>query len=444
MSDQTTNPEGWTSTSSTPETPSVTDRVGFCQDCGRPLTSATVRNVGTGVFCEPCLNLRAGVPNPIPGYATVPPYGAIPPQPIPGAPSPVLAGILGFIPGVGAMYNGQFAKGIVHVIIFAILVSLTDNHDIFGFFVAGWEFYMAIEAYHTAKARLEGLPLPNPFGFNDIGERMGFGKSWGAVPTVKVAPVGTTPAADTPPTPGYVPYVQASAATSPDWVGYVPPTAFAGNVAQQQAASEAMAAQIREQALRDAGYYNPSPYTPTYAGPTASQNPYAAANPYTVPVVPSAAPVPQRRFPVGAFWLIGLGIIILLANVIPDWEMSGRWWPPILLAGLASWIFARRLRSGARIICILRWPLILMALAVMMALHAANVAVTFGLTCAVLLILFGGLLLLERTVGAGPLYGAPSATTTGYTSVVPPADTEAPRAAWSEPAADTTTEDHQS
>ncbi len=44
---------------------------------------------------------------------------------------------------------------------------------------------MAFEAYHTAVARRDGLPLPNAFGFNDIGERMGFGKSWGTVNPVE-------------------------------------------------------------------------------------------------------------------------------------------------------------------------------------------------------------------------------------------------------------------
>ena len=139
--------------------------------------------------------------------------------------------------------------------------------------------------------------------------------------------------------------------------------------------------------------------------------------------------------------LSALGVIILLANIIPDWEMSSRWWPPILFAGLAGWIFTRRLRSGAKIICIIRWPLVLMVLAIMLALHAANVAVTFGLTCAVLLILFGGLLLLERTIGVTPTYQAP-VTTTGYTSVVPPSEPvdPQPRATWSE--TDTPKEDH--
>ena len=91
-----------------------------------------------------------------------------------GVPNPMLAGLLGFIPGVGAMYNEQYAKGIVHLIVFAVLVSLTDSHGIFGLFIAGWVFYMVIEAHHTARARRDGIPLPNPFGLNDLGERLGF------------------------------------------------------------------------------------------------------------------------------------------------------------------------------------------------------------------------------------------------------------------------------
>jgi hypothetical protein len=426
MSDETNNP--WTSTGTPGTTPpnpeaSSAGRAGFCQDCGRPLTQATIRTVGTGVFCEPCLTARVAPPTPTPGYTTVPPYTAAPQQPLPpGEPSPGLAFLLGLIPGVGAMYNGQFAKGIVHLIIFAILVSLASNvSDIFGIFVFGWILYMAFEAHHTAKARLEGLPLPNAFGLNDVGERMGFGKTWAAAGTVKPGSgpgytYATAAAPETTPTPGYVPDVSASVSTTPDWIGYVPPTAFAGNAAQQQ---QTMAAQIREQALRDAGYYaSQTPYSQTpYA-----QNPYAQTYSGVPPAAAVPTPVyipeiPAKRFPVGAFWLIGLGLLILLANLIPDWKMSGRWWPPILFAGLSTWIFTRRLRTGVPLICIIRWPLILMVLAVMLALHAAYVPVTFGLTCSVLLIVFGALLLLERTAGATPSAVYP----TSY-SVVPPSD----------------------
>ena len=77
------------------------------------------------------------------------------------------------------MYNEQYAKGIVHLMVFALLVSLaSDVNGIFGIFIAGWIAYMVIEAHHTARARRDGTPLPNPFGLNDLSERLGFGKAW--------------------------------------------------------------------------------------------------------------------------------------------------------------------------------------------------------------------------------------------------------------------------
>ena len=84
-------------------------------------------------------------------------------------PSPKLAAILGFIPGVGAMYNGEFAKGFIHVLIFATLIWMTDHvSGIFGLGIAAFVIYMPIEAYQTARAREMGLPAPDPFGFNHL------------------------------------------------------------------------------------------------------------------------------------------------------------------------------------------------------------------------------------------------------------------------------------
>jgi hypothetical protein len=78
-----------------------------------------------------------------------------------------------FIPGVGAMYNGQFVKALAHVLIFAVFVSLSDKSLVFGLLVAAWIFYQVFDAAQTAKARRDGLPLPNPFGLNDLGSRLG-------------------------------------------------------------------------------------------------------------------------------------------------------------------------------------------------------------------------------------------------------------------------------
>jgi hypothetical protein len=100
-----------------------------------------------------------------------------------------LAAILGFIPGVGAMYNGEFAKGFVHVLIFATLIWMAQElNGIFGICIAAFELYMPIEAYKTARARELGLPAPDPFGFNNFfSSGLGFSRHVGAPPNVAPA-----------------------------------------------------------------------------------------------------------------------------------------------------------------------------------------------------------------------------------------------------------------
>jgi hypothetical protein len=76
--------------------------------------------------------------------------------------SPGLALFLGMIPGVGAIYNGQYAKGMVHAIIWGVLVSIADSRaahgmePVFAMTVVAWMAYMAFEAYHTARKRRMG------------------------------------------------------------------------------------------------------------------------------------------------------------------------------------------------------------------------------------------------------------------------------------------------
>ena len=79
--------------------------------------------------------------------------------------SPGLAFFLGLIPGVGAIYNGQYAKGIVHAVSWGILMSIATSNAVrgmeplFGVLVAAWWAYMAFEAYHTARKRRAGEPV---------------------------------------------------------------------------------------------------------------------------------------------------------------------------------------------------------------------------------------------------------------------------------------------
>jgi hypothetical protein len=104
------------------------------------------------VFCEEHLPAQAPAPTP----------AAAPYQP--GTGSPGLAFVLGLIPGVGAIYNSQYVKGLVHVIIFGMLISIVnsgaagDFEPLFGMLIAIWYLYMPFEAYHTAGKRQRGEP----------------------------------------------------------------------------------------------------------------------------------------------------------------------------------------------------------------------------------------------------------------------------------------------
>jgi hypothetical protein len=79
--------------------------------------------------------------------------------------SPPLAFLLGLIPGVGAIYNGQYAKGLVHAVIFGLLITAISSHSLHGFepllgiLIGVFFFYMALEAYHTARKREAGEPI---------------------------------------------------------------------------------------------------------------------------------------------------------------------------------------------------------------------------------------------------------------------------------------------
>lgn len=94
---------------------------------------------------------------------------AAPPRPGGGTPwsgaSPGLAFLLGLIPGVGAIYNGQYAKGVVHVLILGLLITIESSggggglYAVFGMLIGVFYFYMAFEAYHTARKRLLGEPV---------------------------------------------------------------------------------------------------------------------------------------------------------------------------------------------------------------------------------------------------------------------------------------------
>lgn len=148
-----------------------TQAVAYCRTCGKALCEECKRDVMGAIYCEPCIAARLqGTPGTTAPGATAP--GATimpPPPPPPGAPNPVIAGLLGFVPGVGAMYNGQFVKAFAHVVIFVMLIIAANSiHWAFGWMIAFFIFYMAFEAYKTAEAKRHGLPAPDPLGLDKM------------------------------------------------------------------------------------------------------------------------------------------------------------------------------------------------------------------------------------------------------------------------------------
>jgi hypothetical protein len=139
--------------------------VGYCRACGAGLEEAHVRRAHGTIYCSEHVPAE-GPPRPGPDDSqyTAPPRGEG---------SPAVAFLLGLIPGVGAIYNGQYAKGMVHIVILATLMMAADNSSgagpLFGLLIPGFWFYMAFEAYHTARRRREGLPVDEFSGLSDGG-----------------------------------------------------------------------------------------------------------------------------------------------------------------------------------------------------------------------------------------------------------------------------------
>ena len=274
-----------------PQTPVAS----YCQNCGKALCAECTRPVGGFVYCEQCLAAKVGAPAAQPG-APFPPGVPVPSS----GPNPALATILGVIPGVGAMYNGQFVKAMIHVLVFVILIAITDQHDFFGFFIAAWVLYQIFDANQTAKARRDGMPLPDPFGINELANRLG-NQNPPAPPTGTVpgAPVGYPPPPPYPPPPN-------------------PPAAsFVG------------------------GSY--APYSP----PATPFTPPGAPFPPTPPfpdVQPPFHDAARRSEPVGAIVLIVLGLLFLFGTLgIFSLHWIGHGWPLIII-GIGVWLFFKQAR----------------------------------------------------------------------------------------------------
>jgi TM2 domain-containing membrane protein YozV len=276
------------------------------------------------VLCEPCFSAWQTYQQPFVPVS-------------PGSPNPAAAAVLGLIPGVGAMYNGQFFKGLIHVVIFAVLVSLAHVSGIFGIFIPAWILYQSFEAFHTAKALRDGLPVPDPLGLNDVGNWLNLGKhpQYPGQPSAGQPPTGQPPTGQ----PGAGP---AQSDQNPWTTGTTQPPPASG----------------AWQPPNTGGAYQ-QPYQPPAPGQW--QNPYAPPTPGSVPPgqfdpnapLPPLPPDPSaygggpafwhRGAPVGAVVLIALGALFLLGQLdIFHGRLIEFTWP-VFLIGLGVWLVIRRL-----------------------------------------------------------------------------------------------------
>jgi Domain of unknown function (DUF5668)/B-box zinc finger len=161
--------------------------VAYCRTCGKALCANCTRPVRGVIYCEDCLGAKMegtmppAAPGFVPGAFNAGTFaraasGTIPATPSPagigGGPNPTVAGILGAIPfGIGAVYNGQYAKGLAHLGIFALLIAGCNSSGdalpaISGIGIAFFVVYQIIDAVRSARAIQAGLPAPDPYGLS--------------------------------------------------------------------------------------------------------------------------------------------------------------------------------------------------------------------------------------------------------------------------------------
>jgi hypothetical protein len=192
-----------------------TAAVAFCRTCGKPLCNQCTRDIRGVIYCETCLAARldgtasAGfVPPQFPPQPQTPPQTGyqqfmdqglgvkVQPGPASG-PNPALAGILaGFFPiGVGAVYTGQYVKGLIHLVIMVMLLVGQSSdvpwfvHMVLGVGMGFFYIYQIIDSIRTARAIQMGEPAPDPFGLAQefgAGERLDTAK----VPTAAAVLIG--------------------------------------------------------------------------------------------------------------------------------------------------------------------------------------------------------------------------------------------------------------
>ncbi|GAC1627063.1 MAG: hypothetical protein PVS2B2_25070 [Candidatus Acidiferrum sp.] len=138
------------------------DAAGYCRNCGKPMCPACTRPVRDVLYCEDCLAKITGLTASSEPLFTPNPSSAAPSATRPTGSNSTVALILGFVPGLGAIYNGEYNKALIHIVVFAaIIFGLASDMDdpmkaVLGILLGGFVLYMAFDAMRTAQAKRLG------------------------------------------------------------------------------------------------------------------------------------------------------------------------------------------------------------------------------------------------------------------------------------------------
>jgi hypothetical protein len=114
----------------------------FCSTCSRALCAECSHQIKGKVYCQDCLVRGTEWAAAVKGLH-------IPTD------APKRAAALSLIPGMGAVYNGEYRKALTQFAIFAALCIMSDQvHGVFGFGAFVFIIFTMFDSYRTAEVHL--------------------------------------------------------------------------------------------------------------------------------------------------------------------------------------------------------------------------------------------------------------------------------------------------
>jgi len=114
----------------------------FCSTCSKALCAECSHQIKGKVFCQDCLVRGAE-------WAATVKNLRVPTD------APKRAAALSLIPGMGAVYNGDYQKAVIHFAVFAALTIMGDSiNGVFGFGAFVFLIFTMFDSYRVAEANL--------------------------------------------------------------------------------------------------------------------------------------------------------------------------------------------------------------------------------------------------------------------------------------------------